>query len=239
MQWYSTQEVAVRCNVSLRTAQRWAARKDLQEHIRYRNGAYEFNEEVFVIVINNTTRNDNVASGGASSEKPTTNTTQNDKTIRHDTTGVASKEEWTDIQKADEIILPKEEYFELVHYIKDSVEYKSRYEELEKQSEARVGDLKENLVVAQNDIRYYRETMALLQTQVDKLLMSARERNLIDYTTLTKDIPTEKPSDDTTQYDTTYDNVVEDVVQEEDDKLPTTFNEYLQWTEKHSRKNKG
>ena len=239
MQWYSTQEVAVRCNVSLRTAQRWAGRNDLQEHIRYRNGAYEFNEEVFAIVINNTTRNDNGVSGGVSTKNPTTNTTQNDKTIRHNTTPVVSDPEWTDIQKADEIILPKEEYFELVHFIKDSVEYKSRYEELEKQSEARVGDLKENLANAQNDIRYYRETMALLQTQVDKLLMSARERNLIDYTTLTKDIPTEKPDDNTTQYDTTYDNVVEDVVQEEEDELPKTFNEYLKWTEKNSRRNKG
>ena len=81
--------------------------------------------------------------------------------------------------------------------------------------------------------------MALLQTQVDKLLMSARERNLIDYTTLTKDIPTEKPDDNTTQYDTTYDKVVEDVVQEEEDELPKTFSEYLKWTEKNTRRNKG
>ena len=236
MQWYSTQEVAVRCDVSLRTAQRWAGRNDLQEHIRYRNGAYEFNEEVFAIVINNTTRNDIGVSGGVSTKNPTTNTTQNDKTIRHNTTPVVSDKPEPEDDDEDLISVSSVIYHELFQQM---AMYKGKYEELEKQSEARVGDLKDNLVNAQNDIRYYRETMSLLQNQVDKLLMSARERNLIDYTTLTKDIPTEKPDDNTTQYDTTYDNVVEDVVQEEEDELPKTFNEYLKWTEKNSRRNKG
>ena len=230
MKWYSTQQVSEKCGVSLRTAQRWAKNKDYQSYVRYHKGAYEFNEDFFTAVINNTTSNDNVAEGVASGVKPSNDTTQNDTTIRHDTTGVASGSEWERIRKADEIILPKEEYFELVRYITDTSNYKSKYEELEKQSEARVQDLKETISNAQEDTQYYRGQMMQLQGQIDKLLMSARERNLIDYTSLQKDITPVKTTNDTTQYDIQNDNVAEGVVLDEEPKEPKTFIDFLNHT---------
>ena len=235
MQWYSTQEIAVRCNVSLRTAQRWAGRNDLQAFIRYRQGVYEFNEEVFAILINNTTPTTDSVSHSVSPTSSTINTPNNEQSKRQETPPVVSDKQEEENNDDDLISVSSVLYHELFQQM---AMYKGRYEELEKQSEARVGDLKENLANAQDSIRYYRETMSLLQNQVDKLLMSARERNLIDYTTLTKDIPTENPDDNTPQNATTYANVVSDIVEEEEDKLPTTFPEYLAWTEKHSRRNK-
>ena len=223
MKWYSTQQVSEKCGVSLRTAQRWAKNKDYQSYVRYHKGAYEFNEDFFTAVINNTTSNDNVAEGVASGVKPSNDTTQNDTTIRHDTTGVASGSEWERIRKADEIILPKEEYFELVRYITDTSNYKSKYEELEKQSEARVQDLKETILNAQQDIQYYRGQMAQLQGQIDKLVMSARERNLIDYTSLQKDII--RQQSDTQSDNTTTDEL--DVSLEEHSEKPKGFTDWL------------
>ena len=236
MQWYSTQEVAVRCNVSLRTAQRWASRNDLQQHIRYRQGVYEFSEEVFAILINNTPPTTIGVLDSVSSEKTTTNTTNDVQSKRQNTPPVVSGKPEPEDDDEDLISVSSVLYHELFQQM---AMYKGKYEELEKQSEARVGDLKDTLANAQESIRYYRETMSLLQTQVDKLLMSARERNLIDYTSLTKDIPTEKPSDNTPEYATTYANVVSDSVEEEDDRPPTNLPEYLAWKEKQSRKNKG
>lgn len=230
MNWYSTQQVAKKCGVSLRTAQRWAKNKNYQSFVRYHRGAYEFNEDFFPAVINNTTQNDIVASGVASGEKPSTNTTTNDKTKRHETTSVVSDNEWENLRKADEIILPKEEYFELVRYITDTTNYKSKYEELEKQSEARVQDLKETISKAQEDIHYYRGQIAQLQGQMDKLLMSARERNLIDYTTLQKDIYNTNTPNETTQNDIENDIVAEGVVLEEDKDKPKQFSDWLNQT---------
>ena len=230
MNWYSTQQVAKKCGVSLRTAQRWAKNKNYQSFVRYHRGAYEFNEDFFPAVINNTTQNDIVASGVASGEKPSTNTTTNDKTKRHETTSVVSDNEWENLRKADEIILPKEEYFELVRYITDTTNYKSKYEELEKQSEARVQDLKETISKAQEDIHYYRGQIAQLQGQMDKLLMSARERNLIDYTTLQKDIYNTNTPNETTQNDIENDIVAEGVVLEEDKDKPKGFTDWLNHT---------
>ena len=230
MNWYSTQQVADKCGVSLRTAQRWAKNKGYQSYVRYHRGAYEFNEDFFPAVINNTTQNDNVASGVASGKKPSTNTTTNDKTKRHETTSVVSDNEWESLRKADEIILPKEEYFELVRYITDTSNYRSKYEELEKQSEARVQDLKETISKAQEDIHYYRGQIAHLQGQMDKLLMSARERNLIDYTTLQKDIYTTNTPNETTQNDIENDIVAEGVVLEEDKDKPKGFTDWLNQT---------
>ena len=220
MNWYSTQQVSDKFGVSLRTAQRWAKNKDYQSYVRYHRGAYEFNEDFFTAVINNTTQNDNVASSVVSGKEATTNTTSNDKTIRHDTTDVVSKDE----------------YFELVRYITDTSNYKSKYEELEKQSEARVQDLKETISNAQEDIHYYRGQMAQLQGQIDKLVMSARERNLIDYTTLQKDITPVKTANDTTQYDIQNDIVAEGVVLDEEVKEPKTFTEFLNHTERKGGK---
>jgi len=236
MNWYSTQQVSDKFGVSLRTAQRWAKNKDYQSYVRYHRGAYEFNEDFFTAVINNTTQNDNVASSVVSGKETTTNTTSNDKTIRHDTTPVVSKDEWEGLRKADEIILPKDEYFELVRYITDTSNYKSKYEELEKQSEARVQDLKETISNAQEDIHYYRGQMAQLQGQIDKLVMSARERNLIDYTTLQKDITPVETDNDTTQYDIQNDIVAEGVVLDEEVKEPKTFTEFLNHTERKGGK---
>ena len=236
MNWYSTQQVSEKCGVSLRTAQRWAKNKGYQSYVRYHKGAYEFNEDFFTAVINNTTQNDIVASGVASGKKPSTNTTSNDKTIRHETTSVVSDNEWESLRKADEIILPKEEYFELVRYITDTSNYKSKYEELEKQSEARVQDLKETILNAQEDIQYYRGQMAQLQGQIDKLVMSARERNLIDYTTLQKDITPVKTTTNTTQYDIQNDIVAEGVILDEEVKEPKTFTEFLNYTERKGGK---
>lgn len=230
MNWYSTQQVAKKCGVSLRTAQRWAKNKNYQSFVRYHRGAYEFNEDFFPAVINNTTQNDIVASGVASGKKPSTNTTTNDKTKRHETTSVASDNEWENLRKADEIILPKEEYFELVRYITDTSNYRSKYEELEKQSEARVQDLKETISKAQEDIHYYRGQIAQLQGQMDKLLMSARERNLIDYTTLQKDIYNTNTPNETTQNDIENDIVAEGVVLEEDKDKPKGFTDWLNHT---------
>jgi len=230
MNWYSTQQVAEKCGVSLRTAQRWAKNKDYQSYVRYHRGAYEFNEDFFPAVINNTTQNDIVASGVASGKKPSTNTTTNDKTKRHETTSVVSGDEWEGIRKADEIILPKEEYFELVRYITDTSNYRSKYEELEKQSEARVQDLKETISKAQEDIHYYRGQIAHLQGQMDKLLMSARERNLIDYTTLQKDIYNTNTPNETTQNDNQNDIVAEGVVLDEEPNEPKTFMDFLNRT---------
>lgn len=230
MNWYSTQQVAKKCGVSLRTAQRWAKNKNYQSFVRYHRGAYEFNEDFFPAVINNTTQNDIVASGVASGKKPSTNTTRNDKTKRHETTSVVSDNEWENLRKADEIILPKEEYFELVRYITDTTNYKSKYEELEKQSEARVQDLKETISKAQEDIHYYRGQIAQLQGQMDKLLMSARERNLIDYTTLQKDIYNTNTPNETTQNDIENDIVAEGVVLEEDKDKPKGFTDWLNQT---------
>jgi len=227
MNWYSTQEVAKKCGVSLRTAQRWAKNKGYQSYVRYHRGAYEFNEDFFPAVINNTTQNDNVASGVASGKKPSANTTTNDTTKRQQTTSVVSGDEWEGIRKADEIILPKEEYFELVRYITDTSNYKSKYEELEKQSEARVQDLKETISKAQEDIHYYRGQIAHLQGQMDKLLMSARERNLIDYTTLQKDFTNTKTTNETTQNDNQNDIVAEGVVLDEEPDEPKTFMDFL------------
>jgi len=227
MNWYSTQEVAKKCGVSLRTAQRWAKNKNYQSFVRYHRGAYEFNEDFFPAVINNTTQNDNVASGVASGKKPSANTTTNDTTKRQQTTSVVSGDEWEGIRKADEIILPKEEYFELVRYITDTSNYKSKYEELEKQSEARVQDLKETISKAQEDIHYYRGQIAHLQGQMDKLLMSARERNLIDYTTLQKDFTNTKTTNETTQNDNQNDIVAEGVVLDEEPDEPKTFMDFL------------
>ena len=227
MNWYSTQEVAKKCGVSLRTAQRWAKNKNYQSFVRYHRGAYEFNEDFFTAVINNTTQNDNVASGVASGKKPSANTTTNDTTKRQQTTSVVSGDEWEGIRKADEIILPKEEYFELVRYITDTSNYKSKYEELEKQSEARVQDLKETISKAQEDIHYYRGQIAHLQGQMDKLLMSARERNLIDYTTLQKDFTNTKTTNETTQNDNQNDIVAEGVVLDEEPDEPKTFMDFL------------
>jgi hypothetical protein len=227
MNWYSTQQVAKKCGVSLRTAQRWAKNKDYQSFVRYHRGAYEFNEDFFVTLINNTTPNDNVAKGVASGVKPSNDTTQNDTTKRQETTSVASPNEWAELQKADEIVLPKEEYFELVQFIKDTSNYKAKYDELEKQSEARVQDFKDALNNAHNDIHYYRGQIAHLQGQMDKLLMSARERNLIDYTSLQKDINPVNTPPNTTTNDTQYDNVAEDVVLEETKKEPKTFVDFL------------
>ena len=227
MNWYSTQEVAKKCGVSLRTAQRWAKNKNYQSFVRYHRGAYEFNEDFFPAVINNTTQNDNVASGVASGKKPSANTTTNDTTKRQQTTSVVSGDEWEGIRKADEIILPKEEYFELVRYITDTSNYKSKYEELEKQSEARVQDLKETISNAQEDIHYYRGQIAHLQGQMDKLLMSARERNLIDYTTLQKDFTNTKTTEETTQNDKQNDIVAEGVVLDEEQNEPKTFIDFL------------
>ena len=236
MNWYSTQQVSEKCGVSLRTAQRWAKNKDYQSYVRYHRGAYEFNEDFFTAVINNTTSNDNVAEGVASGVKTSGNTTSNDTGKRHETTSVASGSEWESIRKADEIILPKEEYFELVRYITDTSNYKSKYEELEKQSEARVQDLKETISNAQEDIQYYRGQMAQLQGQIDKLVMSARERNLIDYTTLQKDITPVKTANDTTQYDIQNDIVAEGVILDEEVKEPKTFTEFLNYTERKGGK---
>lgn len=230
MNWYSTQQVAKKCGVSLRTAQRWAKNKGYQPYVRYHRGAYEFNEDFFPAVINNTTQNDIVASGVASGKKPSTNTTTNDKTKRHETTSVVSDNEWESLRKADEIILPKEEYFELVRYITDTSNYRSKYEELEKQSEARVQDLKETISKAQEDIHYYRGQIAHLQGQMDKLLMSARERNLIDYTTLQKDIYNTNTPNETTQNDIENDIVAEGVVLEEDKDKPKGFTDWLNQT---------
>ena len=230
MNWYSTQEVAKKCGVSLRTAQRWAKNKNYQSFVRYHRGAYEFNEDFFPAVINNTTQNDIVASGVASGKKPSTNATTNDKTKRHETTSVVSDNEWENLRKADEIILPKEEYFELVRYITDTSNYRSKYEELEKQSEARVQDLKETISKAQEDIHYYRGQIAHLQGQMDKLLMSARERNLIDYTTLQKDIYNTNTPNETTQNDIENDIVAEGVVLEEDKDKPKGFTDWLNQT---------
>ena len=227
MNWYSTQEVAKKCGVSLRTAQRWAKNKNYQSFVRYHRGAYEFNEDFFPAVINNTTQNDNVASSVASGKKPSDNTTTNDTTKRQQTTSVVSGDEWEGIRKADEIILPKEEYFELVRYITDTSNYKSKYEELEKQSEARVQDLKETISKAQEDIHYYRGQIAHLQGQMDKLLMSARERNLIDYTTLQKDFTNTKTTNETTQNDNQNDIVAEGVVLDEEPDEPKTFMDFL------------
>lgn len=227
MNWYSTQQVAKKCGVSLRTAQRWAKNKGYQSYVRYHRGAYEFNEDFFPAVINNTTQNDNVASGVASGKKPSANTTTNDTTKRQETTSVVSGDEWEGIRKADEIILPKEEYFELVRYITDTSNYKSKYEELEKQSEARVQDLKETISKAQEDIHYYRGQIAHLQGQMDKLLMSARERNLIDYTTLQKDFTNTKTTNETTQNDNQNDIVAEGVVLDEEPDEPKTFMDFL------------
>lgn len=230
MNWYSTQEVAKKCGVSLRTAQRWAKNKNYQSFVRYHRGAYEFNEDFFAVVINNTTQNDIVASGVTSGKNPATNTTTNDKTKRQETTSVVSNNEWESLRKADEIILPKEEYFELVRYITDTSNYKSKYEELEKQSEARVQDLKETISNAQQDIHYYRGQIAHLQGQMDKLLMSARERNLIDYTTLQKDIYNTNTPNETTQNDIQNDIVAEDVVLDEDKDKPKQFSDWLNQT---------
>lgn len=230
MNWYSTQQVAEKCGVSLRTAQRWAKNKGYQSYVRYHRGAYEFNEDFFPAVINNTTQNDIVASGVASGKKPSINTTTNDKTKRHETTSVVSGDEWEGIRKADEIILPKEEYFELVRYITDTSNYRSKYEELEKQSEARVQDLKETISKAQEDIHYYRGQIAHLQGQMDKLLMSARERNLIDYTSLQKDITNTKTTNETTQNDNQNDIVAEGVVLDEEPNEPKTFMDFLNRT---------
>ena len=227
MNWYSTQQVAKKCGVSLRTAQRWAKNKGYQSYVRYHRGAYEFNEDFFTAVINNTTQNDNVASSVATGKNTSPNTTINDTTIRQETTSVVSGDEWEGIRKADEIILPKEEYFELVRYITDTSNYKSKYEELEKQSEARVQDLKETISKAQEDIHYYRGQIAHLQGQMDKLLMSARERNLIDYTTLQKDFTNTKTTNETTQNDNQNDIVAEGVVLNEEQDEPKTFIDFL------------
>lgn len=219
MNWYSTQQVAKKYGVSLRTAQRWAKNKDYQSFVRYHRGAYEFNEDFFQSVINNTTPNDNVASSDTSGEKASTNTTQNDNTKRQETT----EGNWEYMRQADEIILPKDDYFELIRYITETNNYKSKYEELEKQSEARVQDLKETISNAHQDITFYRGQIANLQGQMDKLLMSARERNLIDYTSLQKDITTPE----TTPNDTQNDNVAEAVVLDNDKDKPKLFKDWL------------
>ena len=219
MNWYSTQQVAKKYGVSLRTAQRWAKNKNYQSFVRYHRGAYEFNEDFFQSVINNTTPNDNVASSDTSGEKASTNTTQNDNTKRQETT----EGNWEYMRQADEIILPKDDYFELIRYITETNNYKSKYEELEKQSEARVQDLKETISNAHQDITFYRGQIANLQGQMDKLLMSARERNLIDYTSLQKDITTPE----TTPNDTQNDNVAEAVVLDNDKDKPKLFKDWL------------
>ena len=223
MNWYSTQQVAKKYGVSLRTAQRWAKNKNYQSFVRYHRGAYEFNEDFFQSVINNATQNDNVVSSDTSGKKASTNTTGNDTTKRQETTNAVSGEDWEKLRQADEIILPKEDYFELIKYITETNNYKSKYEELEKQSEARVQDLKETISNAHQDITFYRGQIANLQGQMDKLLMSARERNLIDYTSLQKDISTPE----TTPNDIQNDNVAEAVVLDNDKDKPKLFKEWL------------
>ena len=126
MNWYSTQQVAKKYGVSLRTAQRWAKNKNYQSFVRYHRGAYEFNEDFFQSVINNATQNDNVVSSDTSTEKSSTNTTGNDTTKRQETTNVVSGEDWEKLRQADEIILPKEDYFELIRYITETNNYKSK-----------------------------------------------------------------------------------------------------------------
>ena len=223
MNWYSTKDVASRCGVSQRTASRWAHREDYQSYVRYYMGVYEFNEDFFTAVINNKT-SDNRDRLNVSSVKVDTKSDQNSDT-QSDTkkTGVLSGDEWEEIKNAKEIILPTEEYFELVRYITETGNYKSKYEELEKQSEARVQDLKETILNAQQDIQYYRGQMAQLQGQIDKLVMSARERNLIDYTSLQKDII--RQQSDTQSDNTTTDEL--DVSLEEHSEKPKGFTDWL------------
>ena len=96
--------------------------------------------------------------------------------------------------------------------------------------------MKETISNAQEDIHYYRGQMAQLQGQIDKLVMSARERNLIDYTTLQKDITPVKTANDTTQYDIQNDIVAEGVVLDEEVKEPKTFTEFLNHTERKGGK---
>jgi hypothetical protein len=225
MNWYSTQQVADKCGVSQRTASRWAHRKEYQSYVRYHKGVYEFNEDFFTAVINNKT-SDTADRLNVSSPNKANSIGQNSDTQSDNKTSVVSGDEWEGIRKADEIILPKNEYFELVRYITDTSNYKSKYEELEKQSEARVQDLKETISKAQEDIHYYRGQIAHLQGQMDKLLMSARERNFIDYTTLQKDII--RQQSDTESDNTTSDEL--DVVLNNKEETPKTFMDFLNRT---------
>lgn len=228
MNWYSTKYVADRCGVSQRTASRWAHREGYQSYVRYHKGVYEFNEDFFTSVINNKTSDIgdrlNVSSPKEDAENDQNSDTQSDT----NKTGVLSGDEWSEMQKAKEIVLPTDEYFELVRYITETSNYKSKYEELEKQSEARVKDLKETVQHAYQDIDFYRGQVAQLQGQIDKLLMSARERNLIDYTTLQKDII--RQQSDTQSDNTTIDEL--DVSLDEDNEKPKDFMDWLNSTQR-------